>query len=86
MSVALTWYKVINLTEFNATNLVSRTVSIPLGQLGTKDILVTKGNQVSLLYDGTFLSIDLNNINPFEMDNRLVYLDDSNDIWLGLLQ
>jgi hypothetical protein len=82
----LKWYNIINLDTFEATGLVSRTVQVVIGTLGLKDVLVTKGNKVSLLYDDTFLSIDLNDKNPFEQDNRLVYLDDNNDIWLGLLE
>jgi hypothetical protein len=79
------WYRVINLTAFENTGLVSRNVQVILGQLGLKNILVVKGNLISILYDDILLSIDLNGKNPFEFENHAVYVDDSYQIWLGIL-
>ncbi len=77
-------YKLFNLDEFEATEFVSRTLSVFLGDLGLKSILVTKGNLVSVLYDGVFLSLNLNDKNPFEFEDRAIFLDPDNDVWLGI--
>jgi hypothetical protein len=50
-------FKIINLDTFNALGLPSRKISAFLGDLGLKDVLVTKGNYVSILFDGVFLSL-----------------------------
>lgn len=77
-------FKIINLDEFNALDLVSRNVSGLFGELGFKEVLVTKGNMVSILYEGVFLSINLNDKNPFEFDGHSIFLDPNNDLWLGI--
>lgn len=77
-------YKIFNLAEFEATGLVSRTVSAFLEGIGQRDILITKGNAVSILYEGVFLSLNLGNDNPFEFDGHAVFLDPNGDVWLGI--
>lgn len=79
------WFNIFNLTDFNSTGLISRTYSFFLGTLGLKAILVTKGNVVSMLYDGVFLPIQLNSLNPYKIDDRAVFIDENNDVWLGIL-
>lgn len=85
------WFKIFNLTEFEALSLVSKTYTQILEGIGQKDILVTKGECVSLLYDGVFLPIELNEINPFIKEgevatelNYAVYLDADNNVYLGI--
>lgn len=80
-----TWYKIFNLTAFNALDLVSKAYTLDLEDLGQKTILVTKGNLVSITYEGIFLSINLNGHNPFEFDGHAVYLHaDTQDVYLGI--
>jgi hypothetical protein len=80
------WYNIYNMTEFLATGLVSRTVTVIFDGLGLKEILLTKGydDGVSVLFDDVFLKINLNDKNPFEFEDRAVYLDSNNDIWVGI--
>jgi len=78
------WYKIINKTEFEAADLVSKEVEVFLEGVGIRTILVTKANLISLLYDGVFLSLGLTEDNPFIFDGHAVYLDDNDDIWLGI--
>lgn len=78
------WYKIFNLTAFNALDLVSRTYSFNLADIGIREVMVTKGDTVGVLYEGIFLSIGLNDKNPFEFDLHAVYLDANNDVWLGV--
>lgn len=87
-----TWYKVFNRTEFLATGLVSRTYTLILTGIGQKSILVTKGELVSMLYEGIFLPCELNALNPFvklgEIEGDLAYavIVDSvtDDVYLGI--
>lgn len=81
----INWYNIINKADFEATGLVSRTVTLFLAGEGEKDILVTKGNYISIMYDDVFLPVNLNDLNPFAFDSKLVYLDEDDEIWLGVL-
>lgn len=78
------WYKIFNYTEFLATGLVSRSYQLYLNDIGLKDILVTKGNLVGMLVDDIFLCVGLNDMNPFEYDDRAIYKDANNDVWYGV--
>ena len=79
------WYKIFNNAAFLATGLVSRTYTVDLQGIGQKEILATRGNLTSIVYDDVMLSINLNSKNPFIFENRAVYMDESNDVWLGIL-
>lgn len=79
------WYKIINKTEFEALDLVSKEVEVILDGIGLSTILVTKGNLISLVYDGVMVSIGVTEDNPFVFDGYAVYLDENNDIWLGVV-
>lgn len=78
------WYKIFNLTEFEALDLISKKYQVVLKDIGAKEILVTKAGLVSMIYDDVFLSINLNNRNPFTFEERAVYVDDNDDVWLGI--
>lgn len=77
-------YKIINVDEFEATGLVSKTVEAVLSGIGLKEILVTKGNFVSILYEGVFLSLNANDKNFLEFDNHAIFIDANNDLYLGI--
>lgn len=77
-------YKIINIDDFEAAVIVSRTVTGLFGDLGLKSILVTKGNCISLLYEGVFLSLNLNDKNPFVFEGHAIFVDPNNDLWLGI--
>ncbi len=78
------WYKIFNLTDFEALGLVSRTYEFFLENVGQKTVLVTKGNLVSMTYGGVMLPVQFDDKNPFEFEHRAVYIDDSNDVYLGI--
>lgn len=77
-------YKIINLDDFEALDIPSRTLTLLLSGLGEKEVLITKGNLVSIVYDDVFLSLNLNDKNPFEFEDYAAFLDPNNDIWLGI--
>lgn len=79
------WFNIFNKTDFEALGLPSREYTFNLQGIGLKTILATKGEGVSVLVDGVFLKINLNDRNPFKMDSRAVYLDADNNVWVGFL-
>jgi hypothetical protein len=81
------WFNIFNLTEFEATGLVSRTYTWVFPGVGQQDVLVTKGNLVGITYDGVYLAVNLNDRNPYARDGYAVFIDDNtNDVWLGIDQ
>jgi hypothetical protein len=78
------WYRLFNLTDFESTGLTSHAFVVELEAIGPKEILITKGNSTSILYEDAFLTIGLNDKNPFRYGERAVYLDDNDDVWLGV--
>jgi hypothetical protein len=78
------WYKVINRAEFLATGLVSREVQLVLEGIGLRTVLVTVGRNFSLVYDGVMLSLGVTESNPFSSDGYAIYVDSSEDVWLGI--
>lgn len=78
------WYRLFSNIEFLATGLVSFDATIVLDGLGQKNILITRGNLVSITYEGTMLSINMNGKNPFRYNDLAVFLDPNNDVWLGI--
>lgn len=79
-------YKIVNLDEFEATGLVSRTIQAVLSGIGLKNILVTKGNVLGITYEGVFLGLNLNGKNYMEFEGYAIFLDDLNDVYLGIAQ
>lgn len=78
------WFLLFNKAEFLATGLVSRLLTVTLEGIGEKQILITKGNEVSITYEGVFLPINFTLKNPFVADERAVFEDDNGDVWLGV--
>jgi hypothetical protein len=78
------WYKIFNLDEFNALGLVSKTYQYYFDDLGLQSILVTKGNLVSMTYDGELLPIEFMDMNPFQSGSYAVFIDTDDNVWLGI--
>lgn len=77
------WYKIFNLTEWLATQLVSRTVTVFLEGIGEKEILIGQGNETSLTFDDVFLVLNFNSENPWQVGDWAIYQDEASDVWLG---
>jgi hypothetical protein len=82
--IAYDWYKIFNKTEFEALNLVSKVYTLSLEGIGQKDILVTSGISIGMLYEEVFLSLNLNDKNPFEFEDHAIYIDEDDDVFLGI--
>lgn len=80
------WYQIFNLDDFNDMGLVSKTYTYILQSLGEKDFLVTKGNLVGITYEGVYLPISMNDINPFEFEDFAIYKNADNDVFWGIKQ
>ena len=78
------WYRIFNKLEFEDLGLVSRTYELNLEDIGNKEILVTKGNYISMTYEGNHLVLNLNSMNPFEFENHAIYIDSDNEVFLGI--
>lgn len=78
------WYLIFNLDEFEALGLVSKSYTLDLEDIGEKTILVTKGNYISMLYEGVLLSVQMVDKNPFPFDGHAVYVDDDSNVYLGI--
>ncbi len=77
------WYKIINIGEFNQSGLVSREVTIFLEGRGQNTFLVTRGNSIGVVVDGTFLMPNLNDRNPFIFDGKAAYVNSQDDLFIG---
>lgn len=79
-----TWFFIFNKAEFLALNLTSKTYTLILGDIGQKEIMATKGVAVGILYNDIFLSLELNDKNPFEFEGHAIYIDENDDVFLGV--
>ena len=79
------WYLIFNRADFLNLGLPSRTYTQVLEGVGQKDILATSGELCGMLYEGVFLPVGLNSKNPFEFEDHAVYVDENEDVWLGIL-
>lgn len=78
------WFKLFNRTDFLATGLVSRTLTLTLEGIGNREVLITKGDFLGVTYEGVFLAIGITDDSPFEFDLMALYVDENEDVWLGL--
>lgn len=79
-----TWFKIFNITEFDALDLVSKTYTFILEGIGQKDVLVTKGITYGITYEGVFLSLNMIDRNPFEFEGYAIYVDADDNVYLGI--
>ncbi len=78
------WYRLMDLNDFILSDLpsISRDFIFPV--IGKKTILFTSGNLYSLLYEGVFLPLALNDKMPFEFEDYACFCDVENFVWLGI--
>lgn len=82
--MTFTWYKIFNKTEFEVLDLVSKTYTLDLENLGVKDFLVTQGITTGITYNDVFLSLEMSDENPFAFDGNAIYIDANNDVYWGI--
>jgi len=82
----MNWFRLFRLPNFDDLGLTSTQISVALEGYGLHDILICKGNETSILYEGVFLTINMNGKNAFRLDDNAVYLDSNDDVWLGIYE
>lgn len=82
------WYLLFNLTEFLSSGLVSKTLDIILENIGDAQVIVTRGNLTSIVYEDVMMPIEFNGDNPFIREGTdgtyAVYKDANENVWLGI--
>lgn len=79
------WFNLYNKLVFEAEGIPSKSLTYDFTDYEVKTVLITKGNTIGILIDDVFLSIGLNDKNPFEFDGYACYIDENNDIFVGIL-
>ena len=82
--MAYGWYKIFNTDEFDELDLVSKTYTLDLEAVGQEEILVTKGVDYGITYEGIFLPLNLNDKNPYYFEGHAIYKTATNDVYLGI--
>lgn len=77
------WYNIFNLTEWYATQLVSRKTTFFLDGIGQKEVLITQGNETAITIDDVFLPLQFAGKNPYQIGAWAVYVDVNSEVWLG---
>lgn len=78
-----TWFKIFNKTEFEAKDIPSESVTMFLVGKGQKTILITKGDSLSIVFDGVMLPIKFADKNPWADSGYAVFIDEAQDVYLG---
>ncbi len=78
------WFKLFNANEFMAEELTSRNLIAVLQDVGTENILISRGNLLSITFRGVYMPIDLLEINPSYAEEYGVLKDALGDVWLGI--
>lgn len=79
------WFLIFNTSDFTTFEFISKSYTLNLDGIGVKTILVTKGENFGLTYEGVFLQLGLNDENPFKFEGYAVYLNnETNDVYLGI--
>lgn len=79
-----TWYCLFNNDEFLATGYISFMSSFLINGFQEKTFLICRGVTTSVLYEDHYLVVGLNGRNPFRFNDHAIFLDDNNDVWLGI--
>lgn len=78
------WFNIFNKTEFEDSGLTSREYTVVLDSYGEKTIIATKGVGVGVLFDDVFLPLEFDDQNPWAFEDRAVYVDENDDVWVGV--
>ncbi len=78
------WYELFDKAEFEAEGLVSRTLTVTLEGEGEKEILITKGEAIGLVIDEIFLSLHLEENNPYTRDGYGIFEAEDGMVWVGV--
>jgi hypothetical protein len=77
------WFKIFNYDEFESSGLVSEEVTLLLQGKGYIDFLISRGNEISVMYDGVLMPVVFSSKNPYIRAPYAVYRDEDGWVWLG---
>lgn len=77
------WFKIFNHQEFLKTGLTSRNLNLFLSEYGQRQVMITRGDLVSLVLDDVILPVEFMGKNPYVRDGRAIYKDENGDVFLG---
>lgn len=79
------WWKVFNLNDFEKLNVPDYYLQANLDDLGLTDIVLMRGFNLNVLFQGYILTPFLNNRNAFSKDHKVgAYIDSENQLWVGM--
>lgn len=78
------WFKIFSMIEFVGTGLVYKDYQVELEGLGVYTIRALQGQRQNILFDSVFLTVNLNAKNPFTFEGRGVFVDENQDVWVGV--
>ena len=79
------WFYIFNTDDFTELDLVSKVYQLDLEGRGLVDVLVTLGETFGITYEGVFLPLNLNGVNPFEFEDMACYVDADNNVFMGFV-
>lgn len=79
------WYLIFNLTDWLATGLVARALTVVLESRGRTTFQLTQGNTTAVGYDDGFLPVNFLENNPYVQGDYAVYLDADENVWFGFV-
>lgn len=78
------WYNVGNKQEFIDKGIPQETFIKDLEDLGETEITFINGFNFSVIFNGRFMTPELNGRNPFDAVETACYIDNlTNDVWVG---
>lgn len=81
------WFLIFNLDEFLATELVTRRLTYNLSGIGGREFLISRGNEVSVTVDDSFLVINFNENNPWVNEGKAIWHDEvTGNVYVGFPQ
>lgn len=79
------WFPIFDFVDFEATGLVTEKKTVLLEGKGFIEFLISKGNVISVLYDGEFMPIRFDSKDVYYSNGYAVYYDSELDsqVYLG---
>jgi hypothetical protein len=82
--MALFWYRIANENEFLELGIPSKEYEYVFDNIGLRTATMYSGRFTCLSFEGIFLPVELNGLNPYQLEDYAIYKDDNSDIWLGV--
>lgn len=77
------WYRLFNVDDFLATELVSRQLVEVLQDRGRQTFLISRGNLLSITWQGVFLPLEFLDTNPYVDEGMASYVAADRWAWVG---